>query len=82
MVVYFNVKLCDIWEGNMITRSKIQTENIRSLGFWDIREGIILRRLVLRTLECIIVECWELNPNLSLHVKITEHPTVIYVEGI
>ena len=31
MVVYYNAKTCDIWEGNMITRSEIWIENIHSL---------------------------------------------------
>ena len=32
--------------------SEIQTKNIRSLGFRDIRKGVTLRRLVLWSLEC------------------------------
>ena len=46
-VVYFNVKMCDIWEGKKITRSKNYIEIIRSLRLWDIREGVTLRRLIL-----------------------------------
>ena len=47
LVVYFNVKMCDIWEGKQITRSKNYIEIIRSLRLWDIREGVTLRRLIL-----------------------------------
>ena len=34
----------DICEGNVITRSEIEIDNIRSLRFWDIRKGVTLRR--------------------------------------
>ena len=37
----------------MIIRSGNQTENICSIGFWDVRGGVTLRRLMLRSLECI-----------------------------
>ena len=40
---YFNVKIYDIWEGNVITKSEILTENIRSLGFPHLREGVIFK---------------------------------------
>ena len=33
----------DIWEGNVTTRRTVWVENIRSLGFWDIREGVTLK---------------------------------------
>ena len=36
---YFDVKTCDVWEVNVTTRREIWNENIRSLGFRDIREG-------------------------------------------
>ena len=52
LVVYFNVKLRDIWEGNMTIRSEIWTEDIHPLGFQDIREGITFKGLVLRNLKC------------------------------
>ena len=48
LVVYFNVKTHDVWEGDMPTRSEIQTKKIYSLRFWDIREGVTLRRLIFR----------------------------------
>ena len=52
LVVYFNVKTHDTWEGNVTIRNEIQIKNIRSLGFWDLREGMTLRRLILLSLEC------------------------------
>jgi hypothetical protein len=36
-------------------RCEIQTENIRSLGFGDIREGFTLRRLILWSFEWILL---------------------------
>ena len=46
-----------IWEGNMTTRSEIQTENIRSVGFQDdMREGATLRRSISQSLECISIK--------------------------
>ena len=51
-MVYCNIKTYDIWEGNVTTRTEISFENIRSRGFWDIREGVALRRLILHGLEC------------------------------
>ena len=38
LVDYFNVKIHDIWEGNVTTWREIQIEQIHSLGLWDIRE--------------------------------------------
>ena len=52
LVVYLNVETHDIWERNMTTRGEIQAENFRSLKMWDIREGVTLRRLILRSLGC------------------------------
>jgi hypothetical protein len=52
-VVYFSVKTYNIWDGDMTIRSGIQIENICSLGFWDMREGVILRRLISWIVECI-----------------------------
>lgn len=37
----------------MTIKSEIKTEKIRSLGFWDISEGVTLRRLILWSFECI-----------------------------
>jgi hypothetical protein len=56
LIVCFNVKPRDVYgSGNVITRSEISIQNIRSLGLWDIREGVTLRRLILRSLECFDV---------------------------
>ena len=55
----------------MITRSEISIENIRHVGFRDIREGVTLRRLMLWSLECIDVHV-TLNldlPKLQLVIK-------------
>jgi hypothetical protein len=52
-VVFLNVKIHDIWEGNMTIKSEVQTKNVRFLGFQDIREGVTIRRLILRRLESI-----------------------------
>ena len=38
-------KFVILWEGNVTTRRNIQTEHIHFVGFWDIREGVTLRRL-------------------------------------
>ena len=35
-------------------RRKVQTENIHSLAFRDIREGVTLRRLIVRSFECTV----------------------------
>jgi hypothetical protein len=45
---YFEVKSCDMGEGNTITKSEIEIENIQSLGFWGTRQRVTLRRLILR----------------------------------
>ena len=42
LLVCINDKIHDIWERNVTIRSKIWTTNIRSLGFQDIRERVIL----------------------------------------
>ena len=42
---YFNIRALDIWEENVTTRQEILTEHVCSLGFWDVREGVTLRRL-------------------------------------
>ena len=52
LVVYFNVKTCDIWEENVIIKSEISIENAHSLGFQDIR-GVTFRRLIVWSLECM-----------------------------
>ena len=50
---YFNDNIHDIRKGNVTRRSGIQTKNIHTLAFWGIREGATLRRLILRSLDCI-----------------------------
>jgi hypothetical protein len=47
LVDYFNVKVRDIWEGDVTTRTEIETEmeNIRSQTFGDTRERVTLRRV-------------------------------------
>ena len=45
-------KSYDIRKRNMITKSEIWTTNIRTLGFHDIREWVILRELILWSLGC------------------------------
>jgi hypothetical protein len=40
LVVCGNDKFHDIREKNMTIRSETRTTNIRSLGFWDIRECV------------------------------------------
>ena len=52
LLICVNDKIRDIRERNVTIRSEISTTNIRSLGFWDIREWMILWRLVLRSLRC------------------------------
>ena len=51
-MVYFIVRVCDVWEGNVTTRREIYTEHICSLGFRDIREGAALQRVMLGRLGC------------------------------
>ena len=46
-------KIHDIWEGNVTTRREIEIGRICSLRFHDIREGVTLRRVILRRLRCI-----------------------------
>ena len=37
LVVSIVVKACDIWEGIATTRGESQVENIRFLGFWNMK---------------------------------------------
>jgi hypothetical protein len=46
-VGYSDVKTPDLWEEDMTTTREIQIENIRSLQFHDIREGMTLKRVIL-----------------------------------
>jgi hypothetical protein len=54
-MVCINDKFHDIRKTNVTIRSEIWTTNIRSLGFWDIRECVTLWELILRSLGCIRV---------------------------
>ena len=38
LMVCFNAKTCDIWEGNVTIRRETSNKNIRSLELWDIRQ--------------------------------------------
>ena len=58
LVVCSNDKFCDIRERNVTVRSEIWTTNIRSLGFWDIRECMTLWGLILRSLGCNLLS-WQ-----------------------
>jgi hypothetical protein len=51
-VDYLDVKARDMQEGNVTRRREIYNKHIRSLGFWDIIEGVTIRRLVLRRVGC------------------------------
>ena len=64
LVICMNDNICDIRERNMTIRSEIWTTNIRSLGFRNIREWVILWGLILWSLGCIL----ELEP---LHRPLT-----------
>ena len=43
---------CDIRERNVTMRKEIQTKKIRSLGFWDIKEWMVLWKMILWNLRC------------------------------
>ena len=43
LVVWISDKICDIRERNLTIKSEIWTTNIRSLGFRDVREWVILQ---------------------------------------
>ena len=51
-VVCINDKFCDIRKRNVTIRSEIWTTNIRSLGFWDIKECVTLWKLISWSLVC------------------------------
>ena len=53
LVASINDRICDLRERNVTIRCEIWTTNIRSLGFRDIRERVILWRLMLRSFGCI-----------------------------
>jgi hypothetical protein len=52
LVVCINYKFCDTGERNVTIRSETRITNIRSLGFWNIRECVTLWGLILRSLRC------------------------------
>ena len=52
LVVYIDDEFRGIRERNATIRNGIWTTNIRSLGFWDNREWVTLRRLILWSLGC------------------------------
>jgi hypothetical protein len=53
-----------------ITRSEIEIEDVRSLGFRDIIRGVALRGLILQSVECICIveemKPWVYSQTLSL----------------
>ena len=51
LMVCINDKICDIRERIVTIRSEMRSTNIRSLGFGDIREWVVLLGLILRSLE-------------------------------
>ena len=52
LMACINDNICDVREKNVTNRSEIWTTNIRSLGFHDTREWVILWKLTLRSLGC------------------------------
>jgi hypothetical protein len=55
LVDCFNIKTCGMWKGNVTSSMQIVIENVCSLGFWDIRGGISLRRMILWRLWCNVL---------------------------
>ena len=53
----------------MTIRSEIQIENICSLEFGDIRGGVTLRRLILRSFECTCVYLGQVTKNKHIYLK-------------
>ena len=53
LVVCINGKVYDIRERECDNKDEIWTTDIRSLGFWDIREWVTLWRLILWNLGCM-----------------------------
>jgi hypothetical protein len=86
MCVVWNVKTHDLWEGNVTTMSEIKTENICSLGFQDIREGVTLRRSLWWRLECNQISFLFLGPQLinvanTMGNTITIHNSFVVFHG-
>ena len=48
----------DIWEGNVITRSEIQTKNIRSLGLWDLKGRGDIKEVVIQDFRVYLIGMW------------------------
>ena len=61
LVVYLDVNTHDIREGNVTTNTDIWNDNIRSPRFWDIRKGMALRRMILRSVECVCARLHDLH---------------------
>ena len=76
LMVYINEKIRDIRERNMTIRSEIWTMNIRSLGFRDIREWVILWGLILRSLGCIYAQKLPRHWSHALHIYIQGSPII------
>ena len=53
LVICINDRICDIRERNVTIKSEIWSRNICSLGVGDIREWVILWKVILRSLGCI-----------------------------
>ena len=72
---FFYCQKHDIWEGNVTTRVVIQTENIRSLGFRDTREGEMIRGLILWSSELCLIhrllqESIHTRPSSRIYLKL------------
>ena len=72
LIICINDKRCDIKERYATTRSEIWTTNIRSLGFWDIREWEILWRSILQSVGFTIVRdliCQKMELNMVVLIQ-------------
>ena len=76
LVVCINDKVHDIRERNVTIRSEIWIMNIRSLGYWDITEWVIVWRLILHSLGYIVVFLG------SVHNIIESYPMECYISHI
>ena len=66
LMVCINDNFCNIRERNVTIRSEIWTTNIKSLGFWNIREWVTLRALILQSLGCITLLSWCCGPSFGI----------------
>ena len=72
LVACINGTFRDIRERNVTIRSEIWATSIHSLGFWDIREWLILWGLILWSLGCI--RCMPMLHNGPIMTKVyTNH---------